>query len=657
MSEPKFQMSINLQVLNHLGLNLYSNTSAVLSEVVANAWDADAREVHICINNDSIIITDNGTGMDLSDINNKYLTVGYQKRSESGLSPIFNRPVMGRKGIGKLSLFSIANIIKVYSRKNDEINGFEIDTNSLKKAIKTNDTYFPKELPTTNMEFRENGTVIVLNDLKKKRTASLAKHLRKRLARRFAIIGEKNNFKVFIDDKEILVSDRNYLSKAQCLWIYLPEENSAEYEDALLKQTKNEKIKLKKVRPSTIRIDEENYGVSGWIATCAEPNELDDDENLNRIVIMVRGKMAKEDIFSEIGTTALYSKYIFGELSADFLDLDNEIDITTSSRQDFFEDDERYIALKEFIKKELSTIRSDWEDVRSNTGEAEACKYTVVSDWYNDLQGDDKRSAKKLFGKINQLTVEKDEKKELFKHGVLAFESFKIKNELSQLEEISAENITAFLEVAGRLDNIEATMYYQIVQERLAIIQKMKDVVSDGSLEKVVQEHLSKNLWLLDPSWDRGTEAPIVEQAFKTQFDIIDAGLTQEEKDARLDIRYKKASNKHLIIELKRGDRIVKTDELSAQVRKYFSATTKIMTTQEMTEPFEIIVLLGQHLDGIDFNQAVYEATKRSLKEYNCRIMYYDELLRNAENLYSDFLEKNKGLSTLSDLINELDMS
>lgn len=34
MSEPKFQMSINLQVLNHLGLNLYSNTSAVLSEVV-----------------------------------------------------------------------------------------------------------------------------------------------------------------------------------------------------------------------------------------------------------------------------------------------------------------------------------------------------------------------------------------------------------------------------------------------------------------------------------------------------------------------------------------------------------------------------------------------------------------------------------------------
>ena len=63
MNQPKFQMSINLQVLNHLGLNLYSNTSAVLSEVVANAWDADAKEVLIEINGDSISITDNGIGI------------------------------------------------------------------------------------------------------------------------------------------------------------------------------------------------------------------------------------------------------------------------------------------------------------------------------------------------------------------------------------------------------------------------------------------------------------------------------------------------------------------------------------------------------------------------------------------------------------------
>lgn len=408
--------------------------------------------------------------------------------------------------------------------------------------------------------------------------------------------------------------------------------------------------------PSAITIGEVPYHITGWIATCSEPKELDDDENLNRIVIMVRGKMAKEDIFSEIGTTALYSKYVYGELSADFLDLDNEADITTSSRQDFFEDDERYIALKEFIKKALTSVRNDWEETRSTSGVDEACKYVVVSDWYNELKGDDKKSAKKLFGKINQLTVEKDEKKELFKHGVLAFESFKLKNELSQLEKISAENIAAFIEVAGRLDNIEATMYYQIVQERLAVIKKMQDVVSDGSLEKVIQDHLSKNLWLLDPSWDRSTELPVVEQAFKTQFKTINAGLSKEELDARLDIRYKKASNKHLIIELKKGDRTVKSQEITAQVYKYFSATKKIMATLDQPEPFEIIVLLGRHLDGENYDEDVYQATKNALKAYHCRIMYYDELLKNAQNLYSDFLEQNKNLSTLSNIINELEL-
>lgn len=657
MREPKYQMSINLQVLNHLGLNLYSNTSAVLSEVVANAWDADATEVQIEISGDNVAIKDNGNGMNLEDINSKYLTVGYQKRAESGVSPKLKRSVMGRKGIGKLSLFSIANNVKVYSKKEGQINGFEIDTNALKEAIKSNESYYPLELSTVGISFEENGTLIELSDLKKKRTASLATYLKQRLARRFAVIGEKNNFKVYINKTEISVADRNYLPKAQCVWMYLPEEKPEDYEADLLSQTKEDKLKLKKVRPSKVRIGDAEYFVSGWIATCSEPNELDDDENLNRIVIMVRGKMAKEDIFSEIGTTALYSKYIFGEIRADFLDLDEEADITTSSRQDFFEDDERYVALKNFIQKELSTIRGDWEDIRSSRGVEEACKYVIVNDWYNDLKGDDKVAAKKLFGKINQLTVEKEEKRTLFQHGVLAFESFKLKNELSQLEKISAENIAAFIEVAGRLDNIEANMYYQIVQERLAVIKKMKEVVSDGSLEKVVQEHLSKNLWLLDPSWDRGTEVPVVEQAFKTQFKIIDAGLTQEEMDARLDIRYKKASNKHLIIELKRGNRVVKTDELFAQVRKYFTATTKIMESYDTEEPFEIIVLLGEHLDGRNFNQREYEATKRSLKEYNCRIMYYDELLKNAENLYSDFLEKNKSLSTLSDLINELDMN
>ena len=115
----KYAMSISLNVLNHLGLHLYSNTPAVLAEVIANAWDADANTVTVDfdLNDKTITITDDGHGMDLDDINQKYLYVGFQKRDGGHIRTLSGRQPMGRKGIGKLSLFSIANKFEVFSRK------------------------------------------------------------------------------------------------------------------------------------------------------------------------------------------------------------------------------------------------------------------------------------------------------------------------------------------------------------------------------------------------------------------------------------------------------------------------------------------------------------------------------------------------------------
>ena len=98
-------MRLDLNILNHLGQNLYSNTPAVLSEVIANSWDADASVVKITCDQeyDLITIVDNGNGMDLNDINDKFLCVGYRKRDNGeNISPKYGRRVMGRKGIGKL---------------------------------------------------------------------------------------------------------------------------------------------------------------------------------------------------------------------------------------------------------------------------------------------------------------------------------------------------------------------------------------------------------------------------------------------------------------------------------------------------------------------------------------------------------------------------
>ena len=74
----KYKMTLSPSVLNHLGIGLYSNVPAVLSEVVANAWDADAEHVSIDIdpNDGRIIIQDDGHGMSVDDANQRYLCVG-----------------------------------------------------------------------------------------------------------------------------------------------------------------------------------------------------------------------------------------------------------------------------------------------------------------------------------------------------------------------------------------------------------------------------------------------------------------------------------------------------------------------------------------------------------------------------------------------------
>lgn len=99
----EYTLTVDMATVDSLGRNLYSNAAAVLSEFVANAWDADANNVSIDYKPDegsgSITITDDGCGMDTDTLNSRFLTVGYQKRKREGDESFrFHRKYMGRKG-------------------------------------------------------------------------------------------------------------------------------------------------------------------------------------------------------------------------------------------------------------------------------------------------------------------------------------------------------------------------------------------------------------------------------------------------------------------------------------------------------------------------------------------------------------------------------
>lgn len=140
----EFKLDVDLNVLNHLGIGLYSSTPAVVTEIVANAWDADATRVDIQITESTILVTDNGHGMGARELQGRFLKVGYARREQPGgdRSPKYGRPVMGRKGIGKLAMFSLANRIEIRSKMDGlpPVAGAVI-VDELKKKIIKNETY------------------------------------------------------------------------------------------------------------------------------------------------------------------------------------------------------------------------------------------------------------------------------------------------------------------------------------------------------------------------------------------------------------------------------------------------------------------------------------------------------------------------------------
>ena len=67
---PQFTLSTSLAVLEDLGINLYTNSAAVLAEIVANAWDADAKRVDVTVDQAkrSLVVQDDGVGMTAQEI-------------------------------------------------------------------------------------------------------------------------------------------------------------------------------------------------------------------------------------------------------------------------------------------------------------------------------------------------------------------------------------------------------------------------------------------------------------------------------------------------------------------------------------------------------------------------------------------------------------
>ena len=646
-TDTTYQMTVDLNVLNHLGINLYSNIPAVLAEILANAWDADAENVRVDISEDpaSITISDDGHGMSRNEINARFLKVGYRRREHAGpVTPKHGRLVMGRKGIGKLSLFSIANSIEVQTARNGRVNGFTMSLRDVERAIGNgtdSNTYHPVPLSKEKLVVKR-GTRVVLTDLRRRLTR-VQPALRRRLARRFSVIGPATSFSVSVNRKPIDIADQDYFKSLQYVWHYGEHGNRC-------RQLWTRSVHSEE-RPRTL--------FEGWIGTTFESGQLKDaNESLNKIVVMVRGKVAKEDILADLDETGLYSKYVIGEIHADFLDEDDEVDIATTSRQSIIEDDERYVQLKNAVSNELRHIRNQWIRLRNKEGRKTAEQITAIRKWFSDLGRDDKRRAEVVFGKINQIAIDDPLKRAtLFKYGVLAFESLKSKQNLDAIASVSGESIVEFGKVFGTLDELDSSLYHQIVSGRVGVVRALMEQVDQSAKERVIQEHLFDHLWLLDPSWERASSTAFMEARVGEEFAKISRKLTVAEKSGRIDIQYRTAAGRHVIVELKRPNVTTNTVSLMRQVIQYTNALQDIL--QELNDEHaqvEMVCVLGRMPSDWSIPNS-RTRSERSLSAYGARVVFYSHLIENAHKAYQAFLSKSKEAGRIVRLLDEIDES
>jgi len=395
-TETRLALTISLNVLEHLGINLYSNVPSVLSEIVANAWDADATEVYVDWDRSGnrIVIRDDGISMTRKDVNDHFLMVGYQRRNgQPGLTGRKRHP-MGRKGIGKLSLFSIANSVQIETVKDGEISAFRMRLDDIRKKIHKEGgtgTYEPEEVKDARIDFKR-GTRITLSDLTRRQTIRSPQSLRKRVSRRFSIIGPTHDFRIFINGEEVVPADRGYYEKLQYLWTYGGSEDMGR-----LCTNKEYGEDRTHVAHAT------GISVTGWLGTVLESKQLKDEENenLNRIAIFVRGKMAQENMLDDFSERGVYATYLIGELHFDALDIydgrDTEFDedAATSSRQRIVEDDPRYQDLRRFLGNELKHIQNSWAERRSKAGARRALEIPAVKEWMENLKPSTREKAEK----------------------------------------------------------------------------------------------------------------------------------------------------------------------------------------------------------------------------------------------------------------------
>ncbi len=172
LDEDKIRFSVDAGVIDRLGKELVARHETAVSELIKNAYDADATSVTLnFINADdyggTLTITDDGNGMDREQLINGFMRISSSDKIHTPVSPKFRRKRAGRKGIGRFSAQRLGNKLTIITQTSSSKVAFKvsIDWSSYKMdedlmLITNTIEEIPKDKSKTE------GTTLIINDLR-----------------------------------------------------------------------------------------------------------------------------------------------------------------------------------------------------------------------------------------------------------------------------------------------------------------------------------------------------------------------------------------------------------------------------------------------------------------------------------------------------------
>lgn len=224
MDELKFKVSAELK--NILGRDLITSDNIAILELVKNSYDAHATKVEITFDDDKIIIADNGKGMTLDELKDKWLFVGYSAKrdgtEDNSYRSKFKRVYAGAKGIGRISCDRLARYVTLTtkSEESDTVETLMVDWQSFEQKQKVEfDTVAVKHSSSRekcNFPLESHhGTILSFTALHGFWGKDEILELRKSLEKMINPFSEANEYKIEIFAPAFNAQDREVKNKIE----------------------------------------------------------------------------------------------------------------------------------------------------------------------------------------------------------------------------------------------------------------------------------------------------------------------------------------------------------------------------------------------------------------------------------------------------------